>query len=96
MKKLELLAPCGNFGKLQTALYFGADAVYLGGKNFSLRSYSDNFTDDELSSAVKYVHENGKKVYVTANIFAKNIALNINVNVLIKFFFITTPLAPIS
>ena len=72
MKKLELLAPCGNFGKLQTALYFGADAVYLGGKNFSLRSYSDNFTDDELSSAVKYVHENGKKVYVTANIFAKN------------------------
>lgn len=72
MKKLELLAPCGNLGKLQTALYFGADAVYLGGKNFSLRSYSDNFTDDELSSAVKYVHENGKKVYVTANIFAKN------------------------
>ena len=70
--KIELLAPAGNFSKLKTALYFGADAVYLGGKNFSLRAFSDNFTDEELSSAVNYVHEKGKKVYVTVNIFAKN------------------------
>ncbi len=70
--KIELLAPAGNFSKLKTALYFGADAVYLGGKNFSLRAYSDNFTDEELYSAVNYVHDKGKKVYVTVNIFAKN------------------------
>ena len=70
--KLELLAPAGNFSKLKTALYFGADAVYLGGKNFSLRAFSDNFTDKELLEAVKYVHEKGKKIYITVNIFAKN------------------------
>ena len=72
MKKIELLAPAGNFSKLKTALYYGADAVYVGGKSFSLRAYSDNFTNDELAEAVKYVHARGKKIYVTANIFAKN------------------------
>lgn len=70
--KTELLAPAGNFQKLKTALYFGADAVYLGGKRFSLRSFADNFTDEEMQSAVSYAHERGKKVYVTANIYAKN------------------------
>ena len=45
MKNFELLAPAGNFAKLKTALYFGADAVYAGGKNFSLRALSDNFSD---------------------------------------------------
>ncbi|MDE6597376.1 MAG: U32 family peptidase, partial [Clostridia bacterium] len=69
---VELLAPAGNFSKLKTALYFGADAVYVGGKDFSLRSFADNFTRDELAEAVKYAHALGKKVYVTANIFAKN------------------------
>ena len=72
IKKVELLAPAGNFSKLKTALYFGADAVYLGGKNFSLRAYSNNFTDEELVMATKYVHEKGKKIYVTINVFAKN------------------------
>lgn len=72
MKNIELLAPAGNFSKLKTALYFGADAVYLGGKNFSLRAYSNNFTNEELKSAVEYVHSKGKKIYVTVNIFAKN------------------------
>ena len=70
--KIELLAPAGNFSKLKTALYFGADAVYLGGKSFSLRAFSDNFTEEELLEAVNYVHERGKKIYVTVNIFAKN------------------------
>lgn len=70
--KVELLAPAGNFEKLKTAFYFGADAAYIGGKDFSLRSFADNFTRDELTSAVKYAHTLGKKVYVTANIFAKN------------------------
>ena len=68
----ELLAPAGNFAKLKTALYFGADAAYIGGKDFSLRSFADNFTRDELIEAVKFAHALGKKIYVTANIFAKN------------------------
>ena len=70
--KAELLAPAGNFAKLKTALYFGADAVYLGGKNFSLRTFADNFTEDELRSAVALAHAQNKKVYVTANVFARN------------------------
>ena len=71
-KRAELLAPAGNFDKLKTALYFGADAVYLGGKDFSLRSFSDNFTREELNAAVAYAHARGKKVYVAVNVFAKN------------------------
>lgn len=69
---MELLAPAGNYAKLMTAFYFGADACYLGGKHLSLRSLSDNFTDEELRRAVEYAHARGKKVYVTVNIFAKN------------------------
>ncbi|MGN1234574.1 MAG: peptidase U32 family protein, partial [Christensenellaceae bacterium] len=69
---IELLAPAGNRSKLNTALYFGADACYLGGKRFSLRSLSENFTDEELRSAVEYAHSLGKKVYVTVNILARN------------------------
>ncbi len=74
---IELLAPAGNFAKLKTAFYFGADAVYVGGKDFSLRSFADNFTRDELISAVKYAHALGKKIYVTANVFAKNTDLRL-------------------
>ncbi len=68
----ELLAPAGSYSKLLTALHFGADAVYVGGKNFSLRTFADNFTPEELKKAIEYAHSLGKKVYVTANIFAKN------------------------
>ena len=71
-KRIELLAPAGNFEKLKTAFRFGADAAYLGGKDFSLRSFVDNFSAEELRAAVEYAHARGKKVYVTANIFAKN------------------------
>ncbi len=70
--KAELLAPVGNFEKLRTALHFGADAVYLGGKRFSLRTFADNFTAEELAAAVALAHGMGKKVYVTANIYARN------------------------
>lgn len=70
--KAELLAPAGSFEKLKTALNFGADAVYLGGKSFSLRSFSENFTAEELRESIRYAHERGRKVYVTVNIFAKN------------------------
>ena len=66
--KTELLAPAGNFSKLKTAFYFGADAAYIGGKDFSLRSFADNFTRGQLAEAVKYAHTLNKKVYVTANI----------------------------
>ncbi|MCM1306172.1 MAG: U32 family peptidase [Bacteroides sp.] len=69
---LELLLPAGNLKKLRTAFYFGADAVYVGGKDFSLRAFADNFTRDELKEGIAYAHSLGKKVYVTANIFAKN------------------------
>ena len=69
---VELLAPAGDFEKLKTALYFGADAVYLGGKEFSLRAFADNFTEEELAAAVACAHGQGRKVYVTVNIFARN------------------------
>lgn len=72
MNKPELLAPAGNFSKLKAAVYYGADAVYIGGKSFSLRALSDNFTDEEIARAVEYAHGKNVKVYVTVNIFAKN------------------------
>ena len=72
MKKIELLSPAGDMSKLKTALYFGADAVYIGGKSFSLRALAGNFTDDEIRNAVEYSHNLGKKVYVTVNVFARN------------------------
>jgi len=72
MKRVELLAPAGNFSKLKTALHFGADAVYLASKDYGLRAYADNFLPDELGQAVKLAHANHKKVYVAVNIFARN------------------------
>lgn len=74
--KVELLAPAGNFSKLKTAVYFGANAVYMGGKEFSLRALSDNFTDEEIIKAVEYAHNKNVKVYVTVNIFARNADLD--------------------
>lgn len=72
MKKVELLAPAGSFQKLKTAYHFGADAVYVGGKELSLRAGAENFDRQELSDAVTYAHSIGKKIYVTVNIYAKN------------------------
>ena len=72
MNKPELLAPAGNMAKLKIAFCYGADAVYLGGKAFSLRAFSDNFSNDGLQQAVSYAHMRRKKIYVCANIFAKN------------------------
>ncbi len=70
--KVELLSPAGDFEKLKFALNYAADAVYLGGQNFSLRANSTNFNEDELKVVIDYVHERGKKIYFTANIFAHN------------------------
>jgi putative protease len=71
-KRVELLAPAGNFEKLEMVLHYGADAVYLAGKMFSLRNFSDNFSLDEMSSAIKLAHACSAKVYVAVNIYARN------------------------
>lgn len=76
MQKMELLAPAGNMDKLKMALLYGADAVYLGGKSFGLRAFSDNFSLEEMEEAVRYAHGLGKKVHVTVNIFPHNADLN--------------------
>ncbi|HEY6838598.1 MAG TPA: peptidase U32 family protein, partial [Geobacteraceae bacterium] len=67
MKIPELLAPAGNMEKLRVALHYGADAVYLGGKEFGLRQMADNFTRDELARAVDCCHCQGAKAYLTLN-----------------------------
>lgn len=63
----ELLSPAGNFEKMRAALRYGADAVYLAGNCFGMRSAADNFTNDELREAVAYAHARGKRVYLTVN-----------------------------
>ena len=72
MKLPELLAPAGNFEKMQAAIHSGADAVYLGGKKFSLRAHATNFGEEEIAQAVAYAHGRGVKLYTTLNIFAHN------------------------
>ena len=72
MNKPELLAPAGDPEKLKTAIEYGADAVYFGGEDYSLRSASDNFSDDDMRECVKYAHDRGKKCYLTLNIYAHN------------------------
>lgn len=67
----ELLSPAGNPEKLRAAVRYGADAVYLSGKSFGMRSASGNFTDDELISAVGYCHARGVRVYVTVNVMPR-------------------------
>ena len=63
----ELLSPAGNFEKLKAAILYGADAVYLAGQRFGMRSAADNFTVEELFLAADYVHQRGKKLYLTLN-----------------------------
>ena len=72
MGKMELLAPAGSMDKMKMAFLYGADAVYLGGKSFGLRAFSDNFSNEELKEAVDYAHARGKHVHVTVNIFPHN------------------------
>ena len=68
----ELLAPAGNMEKLRTTVHYGADAVYLGGKNFSLRQKAGNFSLEEMAAARDFLRPRGVKLYVTVNIFAHN------------------------
>ena len=72
MKKLELLAPAGNLSKMKTAFVYGADAVYLGLPDFSLRVRINDFDLKGIKEAIVYAHQRRQKVYVTVNIFAHN------------------------
>lgn len=71
-KKPELLAPAGSLNKLKTAIIYGADAVYVGGEEFSLRVAAENFSPRDMAEGVEYAHSRGKKVYLTANIIPHN------------------------
>ena len=71
-KKVELLAPAGSLEKLRWAILYGADAVYIGGLNYSLRANAKNFSLDEIKEGVSFAHENNCKVYVTINIVFHN------------------------
>ena len=72
MKRPELLAPAGDMECLETAVHFGADAVYIGGPLLQLRADNVGFDREGIAEAVKYCHEHGVKLYVTVNCFAKN------------------------
>lgn len=72
MNKIELLAPAGDLIKLKVALIYGADAVYIGGKSFSLRYFASNFTLDDIKEGVEFAHKLNKKVYVATNMVMHN------------------------
>lgn len=72
MKKIELLAPAGSLEKLKVAFHYGADACYIGGRDFSLRANATNFSVDEIKEACDIAHELGKRIYVTVNIVFHN------------------------
>ena len=71
-RPMELLAPAGGMEQLECAVHFGADAVYLAGKRFGMRRRASNFDDAGIASAVKFAHEHGVKVFVTANTLMKD------------------------
>lgn len=72
MRNIELLSPCGDYERLKLALKFGADAVYLAGEQFGMRTNPSNFTAEELKKAVELVHSLNKKVYLTCNTLPRN------------------------
>lgn len=72
MRKVELLAPAGDLERLKIAFTYGADAVYIGGEIFGMRSAAKNFTKEEMAEGVKFAHERGKQVFVTMNIIPRN------------------------
>ena len=72
MKKLELLSPAGDMERLKMSVLYGADAVYLAGTDFGMRSFAGNFTPEELPMAVRFAHSHGVKVHVTVNTMPRN------------------------
>ena len=73
MNKVELLAPAGDLEKLKIAILYGADAVFIGGLKFSLRSRASNFTIEDIKEGCKFAHEHNAKVHVTCNILPHEI-----------------------
>jgi len=71
-KKPELLAPAGDMERLRMAVLYGADAVYLAGTSFGMRSFAGNFSREELPEAVRFAHEHGVRTHVTVNTMARN------------------------
>ena len=71
-KKIELLAPAGDMERLEMALAYGADAVYLAGTTFGMRSFAGNFSPEELKTAVELCHSRGVRVHVTCNTMPRN------------------------
>ena len=72
MRKLELLSPAGDMEKLTMAVLYGADAVYLAGTSFGMRSFAGNFSPEELTRAIAFAHEHGVKCHVTVNTMPRN------------------------
>ncbi|MEW9080725.1 peptidase U32 family protein [Terrisporobacter glycolicus] len=72
MREIELLAPAGDLEKLKIAFEYGADAVYIGGEIFGMRSAAKNFTKENMIEGVNFAHEKGKKVFVTCNIIPRS------------------------
>ena len=72
MKKVELLAPAGDLERLKIAFEYGADAVYLGGENFGMRTAAKNFSIEDIKEGADFAHERGKKIFVTVNIIPHN------------------------
>ena len=72
MKKLEILSPAGDMERLKMAVAYGADAVYLAGTDFGMRSFAGNFSPEELPIAVRFAHEHGVQVHVTVNTMPRN------------------------
>ncbi|WP_233568035.1 peptidase U32 family protein [Cohnella faecalis] len=70
LAKPELLAPAGSLEKLKFAVHYGADAVYIGGQQYGLRSNADNFSFDEMREGVEFAAKYGAKVFVATNIYA--------------------------
>ncbi|MBC8630577.1 U32 family peptidase [[Eubacterium] tenue] len=72
MQNIELLAPAGDLERLKTAFVYGADAVYIGGEIFGMRSAAKNFNKEDMAEGVRFAHERGKRVFVTVNIIPRN------------------------
>lgn len=72
MRKIELLSPAGDFERFKLALKFGADAVYIGGESFGMRTNPSNFNAEDMKAAVELAHSLGKKVYLTCNTLPRN------------------------
>ena len=72
MRKLELLSPAGDLEQLNMSVLYGADAVYLAGTSFGMRSFAGNFSPEELPLAVRYAHDHGVRCHVTVNTMPRN------------------------